>query len=237
MELIPIIDPKSSPISVMGFAERKWAERNNLTHLTTLIIPVTSDGRIQMQIRPPHKSYPGCRDFFGGHVSLTGDIFGCLLGVPFDLARIVAAAAEREANEELRPHTTADRLPIDIDSNALVRVGGLGDFPCDIEGNRERSTLFLFPIHQDCVLAPMDDIEGRFVSVETEFYTFDEVVARYQTHPQNPSVARTSDYDTNKRGWQFADGAGRILADASLAATARGAIAALTADSFRPVAR
>ena len=186
-----------------------------------------------MQVRPRGKSYPGCRDFFGGHVTVTGELLGCLLGVPFDLQEIVTKAAVREANEELRLHTTAARLPLDIDASALIQVGGLGDFPCEIEGNRERSTLFLFPVPEDCILAPMDDIEGRFVSVETEFFTLDEVRDHYARHAQDTAAARTANYDTNKREWQFADGAGRILANTALTARALGAINALAARSFK----
>jgi hypothetical protein len=230
VELIPIIDPSLSEITIMGFAERKAAERNNLVHLTTIIIPICANGLVQLQIRPLRKSYSGCRDFFGGHVSLTGHVIGCLLGIPFDLEKFVTDAATREANEELRLHTLPDRLPCDIAPNSLVRVGKLGDFPCDIVGNRERSTVFLYRIPDNGTLAPMDDIDGRFVPVETEFHTFEEIVARHKQNPQkNPTTTRVDSYEANKQNWQFADGAGRILSDEHLTEMVRTAIVGLAA--------
>lgn len=70
MELIPIID--TDTLELKGFVERKWAERNRLCHLTTLLIPLRcDDGKVAIQIRPEGKSFVGYRDFLEGMLLLT----------------------------------------------------------------------------------------------------------------------------------------------------------------------
>src|SRR4051812_21126105 len=112
MELIPLIADNEEPIKVTGFAERKWAEAQNLCHLTTLLIPVLLNRKIEIQVRDPKKSFPGCRDIFGGHVTLDQAFWPLLLGTGFDLLKIVLTAAVREANEELRVRNTSNGYPL-----------------------------------------------------------------------------------------------------------------------------
>jgi hypothetical protein len=129
MELIPLVEPK---FTLRGFAERKWAEAKGLAHLTTLLLPVFRDRQVLIQIRPERKSFPGCCDIFGGHVTLDAALFSGLLGEPIDLERVVLLAAVREANEELRLIDTRGSTPHQhvVIEDELIRVGELGEWPC-----------------------------------------------------------------------------------------------------------
>ena len=192
MELIPIVE--SNTLELKGFAERKWAERNRLCHLTTLLIPVRSDdAKVAIQIRPEGKSFAGYRDFFGGHVTLDKEFWAFLIGQRFDLQFIVWSAAIREANEELRMIREDGYTEI-ITKEHLVIIRDIGDFPWSGQQNVERSTLFVVKIPHGCLIRPMDDVKGIFVPVKTEFLTFDEVLEKYR-----------------KKQWNFADGAERVL--------------------------
>lgn len=192
MELIPIVDSKT--LELKGFAERKWAEKNYLCHLTTLLIPVfCKDGRVALQVRPEGKSFAGCYDFFGGHVSLDEEFWKILMGGKVDLHSIVWSAAVREANEELRV-TKKDCYPEIITREHLAIIGDIGDFLLSWDQNIERSTLFLVKIPRGCFIHPMDDVKGKFVKLRTEFLFFHEIQEKYITGQ-----------------WNFAAGADRIL--------------------------
>lgn len=192
MELIPIVD--FDTLELKGFAERKWVERNRLCHLTALLIPVRcEDGKVVLQIRPEGKSYAGCRDFFGGHVTLGKEFWAFLVGQEFDLKPIVWSTAMREANEELRM-TREDGYPEIITKEHLTIIENIGSFPWIGKQTVERSTLFIVKIPHNCLIHPMDDVNGKFVPVKTEFLILDEVLEKYR-----------------KNEWKFADGAERIL--------------------------
>jgi hypothetical protein len=219
MELIPLVEPK---FTLRGFAERKWAEAKGLAHLTTLLLPVFRDRQVLIQIRPERKSFPGCCDIFGGHVTLDAALFSGLLGEPIDLERVVLLAAVREANEELRLIDTRGSTPHQhvVIEDELIRVGELGEFAWPASDNREFSTLYLVPIRDNCVPAPMDDIDGRFVPVETETLCPEEIAEKYSSSKQEAMysrrVAADRGYKRNREEWQFADGAGRILTNPAL---------------------
>jgi len=192
MELIPIVE--NDKLVLKGFVERKWAEKNRLCHLTTLLIPVRrEDGKVAIQTRPEKKSFAGFRDFFGGHVTFNQDFLPLLLGQEFNLESIILSAAIREANEELRI-VKEDGYPEIVTKELLTMIRKIGYFSWDGKENVERSTLFLVKIPHSSLIRPMDDIDGKFEPVKTEFLTFEDVFERYQ-----------------KKQWQFADGAERIL--------------------------
>ena len=93
MELVPLVEER---LSLKGFAERKWAEKKNLCHLTTLLIPVmrqTQTGKklVVFQLRDKRKSFPCCRDIFGGHVTMNQEFWPFLLGESFDLSSAVSS--------------------------------------------------------------------------------------------------------------------------------------------------
>ena len=132
MELIPLVHEDDGTLVVKGFAERKWAEKQNLCHLTTLLIPIKADRHsasctVQIQVRDARKSFPCCRDIFGGHVNLDSEFWALLVGQPFDLSRIISEAAIREANEELRMCRTDNSHPHIITSRDLHQVGRIGE--------------------------------------------------------------------------------------------------------------
>ena len=207
-------------IVVKGFAERKWAEKQNLCHLTTLLIPIKADENgasrtVQIQVRDKEKSFPCCRDIFGGHVNLDSEFWSLLLGQSFDLSQIVSEAAVREANEELRMCKTGNSDPYIITSRDLHKVGEIGEARWKGKGNVERSTIFLVPIPDNCVIRPMDDIEGIFVSVKTQTWNWKQLRKKFLGNPQYACYDRTKACEAgcreNKQKWQFADGAARIL--------------------------
>lgn len=190
MELIPIVDEN---LRIKGFAEKRWAEKNRLCHLTVLLIPVCcEDHKVAVQIRPKGASYAGRHDFFGGHVCLDEEFWGLLLGEEVDVKSLVWLTAMREANEELQV-TRADCHPEIITEQHLTIIGKIGDFPWNGIHNVERSTLFLVKIPKGCSIHPMEGAGGRYVRVETEFFTLNEVMDKFEDH------------------WDFADGAERIL--------------------------
>ncbi|KYK28437.1 MAG: hypothetical protein AYK19_05725 [Theionarchaea archaeon DG-70-1] len=190
MELIPIVDEN---LKIKGFAEKRWAEKNRLCHLTVLLIPVRcEDHKVAVQIRPKGASYAGRHDFFGGHVSLDKEFWGLLLGEEVDVTSLVWSTAMREANEELQV-TRADCYPEIITEQHLTIIGKIGDFPWNGIHNVERSTLFLVKIPKGCSIHPMEGAGGRSVRVKTEFFSLYEVMDKFEDH------------------WDFADGAERIL--------------------------
>ena len=192
MELIPIVD--SETLELKGFSERKWAEEHNLCHLTTLLIPFfCEDQRVAVQIRPEGKSFPGFYDFFGGHVDFGREFLGLLMGEKFDLSSIVWSAAVREANEELGIRRD-DGYPEIITKEHLSIIGDIGDFSLSWDTNIERSTLFLVKIPNKCSIYLMEELDGKFIRVETESLFLHEILEKYVTGQ-----------------WSFADGADRIL--------------------------
>ncbi|MBU7018473.1 MAG: hypothetical protein HXS44_13260 [Theionarchaea archaeon] len=192
MELIPIVD--SETLELKGFAERKWSEEHSLCHLTTLLIPFfCEDQRVAVQIRPEGKSFSGCYDFFGGHVDFGREFLGLLVGEKFSISTIVWSAAVREANEELRIRRN-DGYPEVIAKEHLAVIGNIGDFSLSWDTNIERSTLFLVKIPEKCSIYPMEEVDGRFIRVETESLFLNEILEKYDNGQ-----------------WSFADGADRIL--------------------------
>lgn len=189
MELIPIVDEN---LEIKGFAEKRWAEKNRLCHMTALLIPVRcEDHTVAVQIRPEGASYAGYHDFFGGHVALDKEYWGLLLGEKVDVTALVWSTALREANEELRM-INPDGYPEIITKQHLTIIGDIGDFPWNGIHNVERSTLFLVKIPRNCSIHPMEDVGGRNVKVKTEFFSLNEVMDKFEE-------------------WDFADGAERIL--------------------------
>ena len=241
MELIPLVE---ETLFLKGFAERKWAEKQNLCHLTTLLIPTVRKDRdgsklVQIQLRDRKKSFPCCRDVFGGHVTLNQEFWPFLLGRPFDLPKIVLAAAVREANEELRVCSKGTGHPYIVTEKDLRQVGSTGEARWNGKGNVERSTIFLVPIRDNCVVHPMDDIEGIFVPVETEPVDW-QVLRTYFLNNQQYAFedrekAKEAGCEQNREKWQFADGAARILKDERLFKMVLAAIDALADDDFKPV--
>jgi len=239
MELIPLIAEDAHTLVVKGFAERKWAEAQNLCHLTTLLIPVFPDYTIQIQVRPERKGFPGCRDIFGGHVTLDQEFWPLLLGVNFDLPSIVLSAAVREANEELRIRNLTTNYQYLIRENDLHKVGAVGEFQWNGEGNVERSTLFVVTIRENCAVYPMDDIDKVFVSVEKDIQSLDDLRRKFLENEQysykNKKKAEAEGYAKNKANWQFADGAARVLTDNVLFSKLFEVVYNLPAEVFAPV--
>jgi hypothetical protein len=193
MELLPLIDNES--FKIKGFAERTWIHQQNLCHLTTLLIPIDVINRkVAIHTRSLKKrSWPGYKDFFGGHVSLDKDFWPFLLGNPFDMEAIILSSGIREANEELRMLDNAGN-PAIIDSSYLTRFQSIGDFKWNNNSNFERSTLYLIKIPQNYSIHPMDDVDNIFEPVVFEFKSLDEIITIYR-----------------EKSWKFADGAERIL--------------------------
>ena len=237
MELIPIVE---ETLVLKGFAERNWAEKQNLCHLTTLLIPVVRQNKrrlVQVQIRDNKKSFPGCRDVFGGHVAVGHEFWPFLLGKPFDLAEIVAAAAVREANEELRVSNKRTGEPYIITEKDLRQVGRIGEASWNGPGNVERSTIFLVPIRDNHAVHPMDDIKGVYYPVENKAVAWEMLQTRFQNNPQyafkDRKKAKAAGYKRNRKNWQFADGAARILREKTLFTLVRTAIEELKDEDFR----
>jgi len=244
MELIPLVHEDDGILVVKGFAERKWAEKQNLCHLTTLLIPLKADKHsgsrtVQIQVRDARKSFPCCRDIFGGHVNLDSEFWSLLLGQPFDLSQIVLEATIREANEELRMCRTDNSYPHIITTGDLHQVGKIGEARWNGEGNVECSTIFLVPIPDNCLIRTMDDIEGIFVPVDTETWNWEQLRRKFLSHPQYAYLDRTqaaaAGCEKNKRNWQFADGAARILDNETLFKQVAKAIKQLPDDVFNPI--
>jgi len=238
MELIPLLSGESdSPLDIRGFGERKWAEKSLQWHPTTLIEPVYEDRTVLIQVRPKRKSYPGCRDGFGGHVTLDSSFWPLLTGMPFVPEQIILDAGVREANEELRMRNTENDYQHIVTEEGLRRVGKVGIFVHNGKANKERSTLYLLPIPPNCKCYPMDDIEGRFVKVETECHALDYLREQYLSHKDIPfSNADTLEeqYDENKRNWKFADGASRVFDNDDLFHMVQEAIQQLQSSDFAP---
>ena len=243
MELIPVVDKS---LNLKGFAERKWSEQNNLCHLTTLLIPVSLDQEsgskvVHIQLRDPRKSFPCCRDVFGGHVALDQEFWPFLLGQSFDLCDIVQTAAVREANEELRGMFVKDGQihPWILTDNDVRRIGDVGQAHWNAQGNVERSTMFIVPIPKNGSVHPMDDIDGVFVPVETETLDWDNVQSAFQANDQYAYQDRTratqAGCEENRRHWQFADGAARILLDDTLFQCVAQGINRLTENDFTEI--
>jgi hypothetical protein len=239
MELIPLVEEE---LVLKGFGERKWAEKRNLCHLTTLLIPVVRQDSakfVQIQIRDRKKSFPCCRDVFGGHVTLNQEFWQLLLGEPFELSQIVLTAAVREANEELRARTRETSDPYVMTDKGLRQVGGVGKAGWDREGNVERSTIFLVPIPDNCVTHPMDDIDGVFRPVKTKLVDWQSLRTNFLNNKQyaceSREKAQEAGCNQNRMKWQFADGAARILKDEGLFKMVLVSIDALTDNDFKPV--
>lgn len=198
MEMIPIVDYDT--LELKGAAERAWAEKQNLCHLTALLIPIrVSDGKTVLHQRPPGKSYPDHWDFFGGHVSLSQASWACLLGRTLTVSSLVQETAIKEAIEELRM-LDQDGYPVLIDDSYLTMIDQIGAFSWQAEGNVERSTLYLVRIPEGCQIRPMDDIQGQFYRLKYEFLPLSSVLQQYQDEREQTQKTR-----------HFADGAGRIL--------------------------
>jgi hypothetical protein len=243
MELIPIVDES---LKIRGFAERKWSEEHNLCHLTTLLIPVSWNEDsgckvVRIQVRDARKSFPCCRDVFGGHVALDERFWPFLLGQPLDVGEIVHAAAVREANEELRGMFIKDGQinPWILTEKHVRRVGDIGQAQWNAVGNVERSTMFIVPIPKNGSIHPMDDIDGVFVPVETEELDWDRVRSVFQAHEQyayqDRTRAKQAGYEDNRKRWQFADGAARILLNDRLFQCVAQGINNLSEDDFTEI--
>ena len=244
MELIPLAsEEKEGQLVLKGFAERKWAEAQNLMHLTTLLIPVVRDAEdnrsVVIQIRDERKSFPCCRDVFGGHVSLDAEFWPSLLGQSFSVDGIVKAAAMREANEELRLQSGDAYQPYDVAPDRLRQVGPTGRARWDGPGNLERSTVFLVPIPENCRLCPMDNVGIDFFAVETELYGWQKLQSKFDANEQyahkDRAQADKAGCAKNRQSWQFADGVARILLDDLLFAEVDVAIRSLPPSAFAPV--
>jgi len=239
MEMIPLVTENSETheLQLKGFAERKWAESQNLCHLTTLLIPIFPDRSIQIQVRYKIKSFPGCRDIFGGHVELDQEFWPFLLGSPFDLKKIIVTAGAREANEELRIINSKTGYPHILQEKDIHQVGNIGEFKWESSGNFERSTLFLVPIPNNCITYPMDNIEKIFYPVEKESQSFIEINHMFHNHPQyaykDRVIAKKAGYEKNKANWQFADGAARFLENKNLSEKITQAIDNLPSEVFQ----
>ncbi|OHB63689.1 MAG: hypothetical protein A2Y77_17965 [Planctomycetes bacterium RBG_13_62_9] len=236
MEMIPVVD---DALDLKGFAERKWAEKKGLCHLTTLLIPIIQQrGRrlVTIQVRDWRKSFPCCRDVFGGHVAMDKEFWLLLMGVPFDLPELVMAAAVREANEELRMCNKNTGHPCILDEKDLRRVGAIGEAQWTGKGNVERSTIFLVAIRQECCIHPMDDIEGVFHPVKTQDVDWQQLRRRFRENKQyaceDRERAKKVGCARNKKEWQFADGAARILKDKRLFDLVSAAILGLSDRDF-----
>jgi 8-oxo-dGTP pyrophosphatase MutT (NUDIX family) len=244
VELIPLAsEEKEGQLVLKGFAERKWAETQNLLHLTTLLIPVVRDAEdnrsVVIQIRHERKSFPCCRDVFGGHVSLDAEFWPLLLGQSFSVEGIVEAAAMREANEELRLQRGAAYEPYDVARDRLYQVGATGQARWDGPGNIERSTVFLVPIPENCRLCPMDNVGIDFFAVETELYEWLKLRTEFNANVQyaykDRAQAAKAGCATNRQSWQFADGVARILLDDPLFTEVDTAIRSLPISAFAAV--
>lgn len=237
--MIPLVDELNGALTVVGFAEREWAHKKSICHLTSLLIPVHPDRRVEIQIRDSRKDFPGCRDFFGGHVALDKEFWPLLLGQPFSISALVMASAVREANEELRvsePDGRGETAPHVLNSSDLRRVREVGAARWDGIGNVERSTVFVVPIKSGLRICPMDDIHGSFFRVNTQTTDWsalrDNFLAneQYAYHDRQKAAAVT--YDENKARWQFADGAARILRDEMLFGAIKAKIDTLVDEDF-----
>ena len=244
LELIPLINEDNGKLIIKGFAERKWAEENDLCHLTTILIPViaeknTEDRSLVVQVRDERKSFPCCRDVFGGHVNLDNEFWPFLLGKPFDLSEIVISAALREANEELRLSQKEDCHPYDIKIERIYRVGEVGEARWMAKGNNERSTIYLVPIPKNCEIHPMDNVGKDFFSVATEKWKWEELRNKFFTNKQyayrNRTKAEKMGCNENKKQWQFADGIARVLENDALYKKVLESISTLPNASFEPV--
>ncbi len=219
MELLPLIDERDDIIVLTGFAERHWAESMNLPHLTTLLIPVRKDedGKrtVEIQIRDARKSFPGCRDVFGGHVCVEAEFFTLLVGQPFNLTELILRGAIREANEELRMQNSTTGFPRDLQPEDLQMIGGIGEAKWSAPGNVERSTIFLVPIPNSHRIHPMDNDHTEFFPVSTQSWTWEDVREHFRNHAQyaykDRAIANNAGFESNKNGWQFADGVARVL--------------------------
>ena len=216
MEIIPIInDPRegTEELVIMGFANRHWAERQGLWHLTTLLIPLYQDGRILAQIRPKPKSYPGCCDIFGGHITLSDFLLFFEIG-KFDLGKIVVQAGVRESNEELRLRDNQTSYPYLLAKHDLHQVKDVGFFSFDDKNNRERSTLFIIPIPMGCTPYPMDDNKREFIRLKTDLHHLDYLKEQYDRNKDIPfsnMEKNEEQYRDNMSNWKFADGLARIM--------------------------
>jgi len=243
MELIPVVDDS---MKLKGFVERKWGEQQNLCHLTTLLIPVSQDQQsgskvVHIQVRDCRKSFPCCRDVFGGHVALDQEFWPFLLGEPFDLCEIVQAAAVREANEELRAMFLKDGQihPWILTEKHVRRVGEIGQAQWKAAGNMERSTMFIVPIPKNCSIHPMDDIDGFFVPVDTENLDWNKARSEFKGNEQyayrDRTKAKHNGCEYNRENWQFADGAARILLNDTLFQSVAQAINSLEENDFMEI--
>lgn len=244
MEMIPIADKgKRGKLMLKGFAERDWAEAQNLVHLTTLLIPVVCDAgnkrSVVIQIRDRRKSFPCCRDVFGGHVSLDAEFWPLLIGQSYSLDGIVRAAAMREANEELRLQRGRKHEPYDVTPDRLAQVGAIGRARWNGPGNVERSTIYLVPIPKNCRLCPMDNVGITFFQVKPEKHRWPDLRAKFNSNTQyaykNREQAAEAGCAKNRRSWQFADGIARILVDSPLFIKVDSAIRSLPRSAFAPV--
>ena len=216
-ELIPVVDAGASELRIRGLVQREWGERRELCHLTVLLIPVHSEGRkVLVQVRHREKSFPGCRDIFGGHVTAGSQFWTLLLGQGLGIDELVLASAVREANEELRVQRE-DGTPRILDGRDLWRVGKTAEATWDGQGNVEKSTVFLVPLRDGWAVWPMDDIRGRFERVETAWEELEYLGVQFRQHEQyalhSREKAEEQGYQRNKEAWQFADGVGRLLTD------------------------
>jgi hypothetical protein len=198
MEIIPIVDYDT--LEIKGVAERQWAEKQNLCHLTTLLVPIrASDGMTVIHQRPPYKTCPLHWDFFGGHVSLNQDSWTCLIGHTLNVSSLVWETAIREVVEELRM-LDQDGYPVIIDGSYLKMIDQIGAFPWRADGNVERSTLFLVRVPKGCQIRPMDDAQGQFYRLKYEFLSLATAFQQYK-----------DEKDQRGKNRPFADGAERIF--------------------------
>jgi len=101
-----------------------------------------------------------------------------------------------------------------------VYKGSIGEARWNGKGNVERSTIFLVPIRQNCIIQPMDDIDGVFVPVESEAVDWNVLRRNFVQNEQyactDREKAKKAGCERNREKWQFADGAARILQDEKL---------------------
>ncbi len=198
-ETIPVLWPDT--LKIAGMVERKYAHEHGIPHATVLLLVVgASDSKVAVYRRSTRQSYPGRRDFFGGHCTL-GGLEVPSLGGKRDIANLFRNTAIREANEELRM-TRRDGRPFLITtknaSRYLRRLGGLGEFSVRHPKNVERSSLFTLRIPKGVSINPCDEVAGKTFPVRVEWLALRELLAEHQG---------------NREG--FADGADRILTRAA----------------------
>jgi len=192
-ELVYMIDKAGERIVITGITERKYAEKNNLRHLTTICAPFLvggeSAGNLIVHDRYGKQKAKGALKYsgvykslnlFGGHTTPTKD--GLNLIGTFVTEAILFDGLCKEMGEELLRKSGNDSEPIPYDIPLFKAIPvGFTEYTDENKKNNEYSYVFALPVNFSDYesLIAADDYEEKDIQLPVENHSLEALKAMW----------------------------------------------------------